>query len=255
MTWRFARARHDADHRRAAICALLAAAEREMSAVAIDGPLRPDLEVRCSYRTCDALLSRGAFQRRGKVAPTNCPSGLRLHREASLLAGLALEHVVAPARHRAAIHPRAVVEAFPNLWLGVMCDDDDGCRYPRPARHRRWTDTLFPGLAERAKLEALMTLLLPGHRVAGSWSAVTHHEDRAALACAVSALGVALGRHVAVGAADGWVVLPPTEAWGRGLGGGAWAETALRRNIASVARDLPGRRPTVYRDDEVWMTA
>lgn len=255
VTWRFARARHDTEHRRAAIGGLLTAAGGEVSAVAIDGPLRPELRVRCSYRTCDALLSRGAFQRRGKVAPTNCPSGLRLHREASRLAGLALEHVVAPARHRAAIHARAVVEAFPNLWLGVMCDDDEACAYPRPARHRRWTDTLFPALAERAKLEALMTLLLPGHRVAGSWAEVTHHEDRAALACAVSALGVAVGRHVAVGSADGWVVLPPREAWGRGVEGGVWGEAALRRNVASVARDLPGRRPTVYRDDEVWMTA
>jgi hypothetical protein len=254
VTWTFGRARHDKEHRRAAIAALLAPAGGELGAVAVDGPLRPDLDCRCTYRVCDALLSRGAFQRRGKVAPTNCPSGFRLHQEAALLAELALEHPVAAARHRRAIHARAVVEAFPNLCLGVMCDDEDRAPYPRPAQRRHWTDTLYPRLAERAKLDVLMDLLLPGHRVAGAWGAVTHHEDRAALACAVTALGLAVGRYVAVGAADGWVVLPAAEAWGGG-GGGAWAERALRENVATVARDFPETRPAVYRDDEVWIAA
>lgn len=255
VTWAFARARHDEDSRRAAITALLAGAGSRASAVAIDGPLRPDLECRCRYRVCDALLSRGVFQRRGKVAPTSCPSGFRLHQEAALLAELVLEHAVAPARHRPAIHPRAVVEAFPNLCLGVMCDDDSRSPYPRPARRRHWTDTLYPCLVGGAKLQTLMTCLLPGHRVAGSWIEVTHHEDRAALACAVTALGVAVGRHVAVGSTDGWIVLPPAEAWGRADDGGAWAERALRENVASAAGLFPGRRPAVYRDGEAWITA
>jgi hypothetical protein len=252
VTWAFARARHDEDSRRAAIAALLGGVEDGVRAVAVDGPLRPDLECRCRYRVCDALLSRGAFRRRGKVAQTNCPSGFRLHQEAALLAELALEHAVAPARHRPAIHRRAVVEAFPNLCLGVLCDDD---AYPQPVRRRHWTDTLYPGLAKRAKLEALMTTLLPGHRVASAWTEVTHHEDRAALACAVTALGVAAGRYVAVGSTDGWVVLPPAETWGQTNGGDAWAERALRENVAAVARDLPGTRPAVYRDGEAWITA
>jgi hypothetical protein len=255
VTWTFARARHDEDRRRAAIAALVGTVKGEVSAVAVDGPLRPDLDCRYAYRVCDALLSRGAFQRRGKVAPTNCPSGMRLHQEAALLAGLALEHAVAPARHRVAIHALAVVEAFPNLCLGVMCDEDKGAGYPRPAQRRHWTDTLYPRLAERAKLDVLMSLLLPGHRIARSWGEVTHHEDRAALACALTALGVAVGRYVAVGAADGWVVLPPAEAWGTGAGGPAWAERTLRGNVVTVARDFPASRPAVYRDDQVWIAA
>lgn len=255
VTWAFGRARHHEDHRRAAIAALLAATDGEVSAVAVDGPLRPDLERCCAYRVCDALLSRGAFQRRGKVAPTNCPSGFRLHQEAALLAELALEHPVAPARHASAIHARAIVEAFPNLCLGVMCDDDVDAPYPRAAQRRHWTDTLYPCLVERAKLDGVMSVLLPGHRIAGPWGQITNHEDRAALACAMTALGVAVGRYVAVGAADGWVALPPAEAWGRGADGGAWAERALRDNVATVARDFPGARPAVYRDDQIWIAA
>lgn len=255
VTWRLARARHDKDSRRAAIATVLAGLEGAVLAVAVDGPLRPDLDCLCTYRACDALLSRGAFQRRGKVAPTNCPSGFRLHQEASLLAELALEHPVAPARHRGAIHARAVVEAFPNLCLGVLCDDRTRSPYPRPPRRRGWTDALYPALAAGGRLDALVRALLPGRRVAGCWADVRHHEDRAALACALTALGVAAGRHVAVGGADGWVVLPPVERWGRDDAGAPWAEPVLRANVAAVARDLPGTCPVVYRDGQVWMAA
>ena len=251
VTWRLTRAPHDKGRRRAAIGALLADLPGEVAAVAVDGPLRPDLECRCRYRVCDALLSRGTFQRRGKAAPTNCPSGFRLHQEASLLAELALEHPVAPARHRPSIDGRAIVEAFPNLFLGVLCDDT--ARGPYPRSRRRWTDTLYPRLARRAKLDALMQTLLPSHRLAAPWATVSHHEDRAALACALTALGVAVGRYVAVGAADGWVVLPAAEAWGRDDAGEAWAERALRGNVATVARDAVGAGPAFYRDGAVWL--
>jgi hypothetical protein len=255
VTWRFARARHDKESRRATLGRVLAGLPGEVLAVAVDGPLRPELDCLCAYRTCDALLSRGVFQRRGKVAPTNCPSGFRLHQEAASLAELALEHPVASAGRGPGIHARALVEAFPNLGLGVLCDDTRRWAYPRPDRRRRWTDTLYPWLVQRAKLDALMAVLLPGHRVAPAWSGVEHHEDRAALACALTALGVAAGRYVAVGAAgEGWVVLPPAEAWGRDDAGAAWAERALRDNVAAVARDGRRAAPAVHRDGRPWIT-
>jgi hypothetical protein len=190
------------------------------------------------------------------VAPTNCPSGFRLHQEAASLAELALEHPVAGIGPSPAIHASAVVEAFPNLALGVLCDDTRRSTYPRPDRGRRWTDTLYPRLARRAKLDALMDALLPGHRRRSAWIEVEHHEDRAALACALTALGVAVGRYVAVGAAgEGWVVLPPAEAWGRDDSGAAWAERVLRDNVAAVGRDAGRVAPAVYRDGRPWMMA
>ena len=54
----------------------------------------------------------------------------------------------------------------------------------------RGTDTPYPGLAGRAKLETLMAIVLPGHRLAGSRTEVGYREDRAAPACAVTAPGV-----------------------------------------------------------------
>jgi hypothetical protein len=117
---------------------------------------------------------------------------------------------------------------------------------------RRWTDTLYPALVASGRLPALLRRLLPGRRLAGDWRAVDDHEDRAALACALTALAVAVGRFVAVGAADGWVMLPPREAWGRGEAG-RWAEAALRANVASARRD--GHAAAVYRDGRPWIIA
>ena len=252
VTWSLDRTGPDKDERRRRLAALLARAVAPLQAVAVDGPLRPELECRSSYRGCDALLSRGLFQRRGKVAPTNCPSGFRLHQEAVVLADLALEHRVARARHRPAIHARAVVEAFPNLFFGVLCDARAAVPYPDLLTRRRWTDTLYPALVASGRLSALLRRLLPGRRLAGDWRAVDDHEDRAALACALTALAVAAGRFVAVGGADGWVMLPPREAWGRGETG-RWAEAALRANVASARRD--GHAAAVYRDGRPWIIA
>lgn len=45
--------------------------------------------------------------------------------------------------------------------------------------------------------------------MAGDLAAVTNHDDRAALVCALSALAVVAGDFVAVGDDDGWIILPP----------------------------------------------
>ena len=252
VRWHLDRTGPDKDERRRRLAALLACAEGTIQAVAVDGPLRPGLECRSAYRGADSLLSRGLFQRRGKVAPTNVPSGTRLHEEACVLADLALEHSVARARHRPAIHARAIVEAFPNLFLGVLCDACPEAPYPVPTRRRQWTDAFYRALAANGRLQALLELLLPGRRLTANWQAVDDHDDRASLACALTALGVAVGRYVAVGADDGWVMLPPWEAWGRG-DAGPWAETALRANVPAARRD--GHAALVYRDGRPWITA
>ena len=252
ITWHLDRAGIDKDERRRRLAALLARTRGPIEAVAVDGPLRPDLECRETYRGADALLCRGLFAQRGKVGATSSRSGFRLHQEAVVLADLALEHPVARARHRPAIHARAVVEAFPNLFLGVLCDACAAAPYPVPLRPRQWTDAFYPALAAGGRLDALLRRLLPGRRLDAAWTSVTDHDDRAALACALAALGVAVGLFVAVGAEDGWVILPPREAWGRGEDG-CWAEDTLRANVTSVRRD--GWAAAVYRDGRPWITA
>jgi len=215
VTWTCSNARSDDPDRKRKLSAL-APADKRVAAAAVDGPLVPGLTLRASYRACEAILSCGALQRRGKPGPTNGGSGPRLHQEASRLGRFALEELeVGMANHLCSIHEKAIVEAFPNLFLGTLCDENN---YPeRPSKKRRWTDTLFPLVAE--KLGLLLRCLLPNREITGQWGLVDHDEI-ASFACAVTALCVASGRYSGVGAEDdGWIILPPRGFLGRGWEG------------------------------------
>ena len=50
---------------------------------------------------------------------------------------------------------------------------------------------------------------MPGRIIVIDLTSVINHDDRAELICAFTALCVAAGDFVAVGDADGWIVLPP----------------------------------------------
>ncbi|HUF93864.1 MAG TPA: hypothetical protein VMR23_15930 [Candidatus Limnocylindria bacterium] len=211
----------------------------DVLAVGVDGPLLPGLVERPTYRCAEMLLTWGAFGKRGKPGAGNAGNGPRLHQEATTLASLALRRGnVAPARHAANIHERAVVEAFPNLFLGVLCST---AQYPLRPRGRRWTDALFPLVL--SCLDGMLTSFLPGRRFP-VMRAVSGHDVIAGFVCALTALCIVAGRYVAVGAhADGFIVLPPHDVWGSS----SWAERALRANVTRHGGGV------VYRDDIVWM--
>lgn len=119
-----------------------------------------------------AILSQGILQKRGKPGPTNGGSGPRLHEEATRLAHLALSELeVEPSSHRAPIHERAIVEAFPSLFLGTLCDEKENPE--KPHNPRGWTDTLYPRL--RTQLERLVAGLLPGRTTLGNWALTAIH--------------------------------------------------------------------------------
>jgi hypothetical protein len=133
------------------------------------------------------------------------------------------------------------VEAFPNLFLGVLCDETD---YPqKPAKKRKWTDSLHPLV--KPKLEGLLRLLLPSRQQGASLD-IADHEEIAAFTCAVTALCVTARRFAGVGSRmDGLIILPPSDLWGKETtDAGPWAETVLRRNLDTVAREFPGA--TIY---------
>jgi hypothetical protein len=238
MDWAFERATRDPERRINALRKLLEDRSKVL-AVAVDGPLRGGLRLDTrSYRAPESLLSRGKFQRRGKPGPTNAGSGLQLHEEATALAKFALERLsVVQATYAPPIHEQAIVEAFPNLFLGVLCDETD---YPRtPAKKRKWTDSLYPLV--KARVEGLLRSLLPCYEPQSSLD-IEDHEEIAAFTCAVTALCVAARRFVGVGSqVDGFITLPPSDLWGKQeKDTGPWAEAALRRNLGSVAREFPG---------------
>ena len=239
VDWRCALAGSDEASRAAALERLLGGSKR-IDAVAIDGPLRPGLSVVATYRAPECMLSRGRFQRRGKPGPTNGGSGPRLHGAATELARLCLARLHVRA---AGSHPRvcdtAIVEAFPNLFLGVLCPEAE---YPDAARvRRRWTDALIPRV--RGRLGELLAALLPGRRIAGDL-ALRGHEAIAAWSCALTATCIAAGRFVAVGSEDdGFIVLPPLGFWGASASGAAaWASLELERTLPGALRLFPRAR-------------
>jgi len=234
VTWQCENTSTTESDRRACLARLLNGRTR-VWAVAIDGPLRPHLSSGTSYRACESCLSRGAFQRRGKPGASSSPSGQSLHTAATALAMLTLDSAeVVPAKHVPSIHSRAIVEAFPTLFLGVMCDV---ATYP--PKTRRWTDALYPVV--QPKLAQLLGCLFPGHNIQWPWAPLGH-EQIASLVCALTALCVLNRRFVAVGDADdGYIVLPPPAWWGRdGSGRPGWAWTELAAHLPNVRRRFPG---------------
>lgn len=251
VSWTCRNAGTEARARREVLRAVLPENGRALLTVAIDGPLLPHLRLGSRYRCAESLLSRGRFRNRGKPGPTNGGSGKDLHKNATILANFILrERDVSVAGHVPNIHERSIVEAFPNLFLGVLCDEVD---YPASAlRKRKWTDTLYP--VTRPTLETLIQSLLPGRKVEGDLL-IRDHEKIAGFVCALTALCVATNRFVAVGAErDGYILLPPRELWGaEAQSDMPWAERELRANVRRVAEDLPGWAPAIYSDGARWI--
>jgi hypothetical protein len=175
------------------------------------------------YRTAERMLTRRLQPFIGKPGQASTPVGKTLNENANLCARVVLEHLdLAEASHSVRMHEQAVVEAFPSSFLGVMLDD------PRALNARRGdrSDTFFLHLAETRKLSKLVARFLPGRTLVRDPSTITNHDDRAAFACALTALCVAAGEFTAVGDSDGWIILPPPDFMKD------WALDALKANAA-----------------------
>ena len=221
----------DPSQRRAALSEVVEL--QPLLGVAVDGPLTHGLRLVPHYRAADAILSRGVLQKRGKPGQTSSPVGQQLHRHATDLANLVLElAVVAPSTHVEPIHNRRIVEAFPNLFLGSLIDECDLPTLTRDASDRYWE-----ALVDKSeRLVELIQCLLPGRILDTNLRAITNHEHRAGVICALTALSVVAGDYVGVGDdRDGDIILPPRRLWGANLArSGAWFDLALRENVAAV---------------------
>lgn len=205
--------------------------ERALLAAAFDGPFRGTLDEIGVYRTAERVLTQRVFRERiGKPGQSSTPVGRALNNATNECVRSVLRHYVAPASHVGAVHRHAVVEAFPSSFMGVMLD---GPEWPEVTRGNR-SDVYFERLAKEGRLAELMAQLLPGRRGEQGFEEVRNHDDRAGLISAMTALGVAAGRYVAVGDEAGWIVLPPAELMAR------WArEALLRRELTEVVSVRP----------------
>ncbi|MCO5081818.1 MAG: hypothetical protein M9955_09200 [Rhizobiaceae bacterium] len=175
-------------------------------AAAFDGPIKRGFEIIGRYRAAERMLTRRLRPLIGKPGQSSAPVGKLLNLHANVCVGHIVRHaVLSSARHGVAIDEKALVEAFPSSFLGMMIADPE-----RLAAHRAdRSDTFYRHLATDGVLASLIAHCLPGRQLAGDLLAIVNHDDRAALVCALSALCVAKGDFVAVGDDDGWIILPP----------------------------------------------
>jgi hypothetical protein len=152
---------------------------------------------------------------------------LNAHANACVSVVLA-ECKISDAEHAVAIHNRAIVEAFPSSFLGLMIADPCALNARRGDR----SDTFFKHLAGANVIDELIDYCLPGRSMTVPVATVTNHDDRAALVCALTALCVLTEDYTAVGDDDGWIILPPARFIRK------WAWDALHANAAEIGFGL-----------------
>lgn len=181
-------------------------ANRPIHAAAFDGPLRADLGIIGCYRRAEQLLTRGLRPFIGKPGQANAPVGKRLNEHANACARIVIDTAtVGASTHEHAIHSTAIAEAFPSSFLGLLIEE------PRDLQARRGnrSDIFYVHLVQSGGLFALLHYVLLGRRSVIALEAISNHDDRAAVVCALTALCVAAGNYSAVGDDNGWIILPP----------------------------------------------
>lgn len=177
---------------------------------AFDGPLLPDGVDPLTIRQCEKFFSRGLFCRR-------CKPGL-----SHFGTGLSLREATTEAARQFKGYGRAV-EAFPNLFLGVMVCDEDYRKMPALRRGQKF-DWLYDCahkkitlLREHMKLpDAVFTRIITEK----------DHEMRAALICLLTAALEHAGTAIKAGDTEGgWFWLPPIDLWE------PWALAAADHNL------------------------
>jgi hypothetical protein len=239
VTWRVARSCAVEFERTATIVAV--ANGLPLACAAFDGPLRRGLDAIGRYRTAERMLTRRLARRIGKPGASSAPVGRLLNAHANACASTVLRHCdVALATHAKQIDDKAVVEAFPSSFLGVMIDDPSTLA----ARRHDRSDRFFLHWCERGTFDRLVGHLLPCRSLVRHPSALTNHDERAAFVCAVTALCVAADDYTAVGDHDGWIILPPYVLLQ------PWASEDLEANATAEALRAPSAVGTLFRSGD-----
>jgi hypothetical protein len=194
------------------------AGSRHLLAAALDGPLRGDLTIIDRYRAAErALTQKHISSRISQPGSSRSPVGRLLNHHTNEFARLLLDcGDIADATHRHAIHPKTIVEGFPTSFLGLMLDN------PEKGLRQHRSDRYFEAALQSGVLDRILVESLPGRTPRQDPSPLTHHDDRAAFVCALTALLVAADDYTAVGDGDGWIILPPPRFIA------AWAQPVVR---------------------------
>lgn len=215
----------------------------KFDAVAIDGPILPELADEKLKRHCESLLIGRGFHNRCKPGMSHYGSGLDLREAARPIADECCSLTRTVPKHFGAKQVRPsvpLVEAFPNAFLGVLLDDSDYQAIGRVSRGIK-----FDRIYERAVVTGRTTVLLDNlgwknPEISGAvqkealQSGPATHEKRAALVCLLTAACALAGDAEYVGdPAGGWICLPPKELWA------SWALQALKDRTMRLERRFP----------------
>jgi predicted RNase H-like nuclease len=213
--------------------------------IAVDAPIvAPGFRVE-RPRRCEQLLSWGYFQKHCK------PGYSHVHGTGRDLRRAGRETVAQFAPYArgtpvACQFPRIcpgrnVVEAFPNAFLGVMCDK--AAYAGRPIRRGEKSDRLFGHCVREGILDELLCWLNWQKRAGPLRTAFAerNHDKRAAVVCALSAACVLQGKYVAIGdRRAGYIFLPPWPFWYKE------AREGLRRNLTDRRLTLAAPLPEIW---------
>jgi hypothetical protein len=240
VSWHVARLRAVEPERTETIVAV--AGDLPLACAAFDGPLRRGLEGIGRYRAAERMLTRRLARRIGKPGASSAPVGILLNAHANACARTVLEHCdMALATHATPIDGKAVVEAFPSSFLGVLIDDASTLA----ARRHTRSDLFFLRWCERRTFDRLIDHLLPRRSLIRSPTTLTDHDERAAFVCAFTALCVAANDYTAVGDHDGWIILPPYALLQ------PWAKDDLEANAKEEALQAPSAAATLFGSGKV----
>ena len=202
------------------------AGDDRILAAAFDGPMMRGLSEIGRYRTAERVLTHRLGMRIGKPGQSSAPVGRSLNRAANTYAKMVQSVCdLARAAHAHAIDDASIAEAFPSSFLGLLLPDPIAV----PVRRGNRSDVYFVYVAANGILDRLLTHLLPCRHRKVEWEAVTNHDDRAALICALTALSVAAQDYTAVGCGLGWIILPPRSLLP------SWAMDDLNASAANIA--------------------
>lgn len=217
--------------------------------IAIDGPVLPKEANTEKVRDVERVFCKGMFQKRCKPGMSHVRgTGIRLREEAGTAADI-LSDTTNCSRVNVSfpgVRKGAIIEAFPNAFLGVCLDDDVFATMPKLPRGQKfgWLYGQWKALGLVRHLRGLTAAEKTAFQ--DHFNKQTHHERQAALVCILTALLTVRGHFTAVGDADGgWFFLPPWESWKK------WARDAVAVNIREL--NSGGARVQLVRNGVVIM--
>jgi hypothetical protein len=189
------------------------ATQSDIDLIAIDAPLMPPSSPEQLVRSCEAAFVRGLFQKRCKPGMSHVRgTGRELRAHGSTSASRSRTTLRFTDASFPRINDHAVVEAFPNAFLGVAVPDHTyrGVKIRRGGKF----DWLYDQWVSLRLFEDVLFAAGMPSRISTAFYTETDHDRRAALICLLTAAFVATGRYVAVGDPEGgYFFLLPQAFW------------------------------------------